>query len=179
MSTLTKEYKMRKEYAAELKELSIKMGKAEAYAKKIPIFQEQIINRKLTGEEDNASFGNSYKNIYLSWGISRLFYSPGKRSITNSHKSHEGYLFNIYVNSYSLFNVNENFNLYCRLENINVFFKDTLNSTFYIEDKYIHDFLEALNDWYIKALKELDVFRLAERKSILLKELESIEKRNA
>jgi len=146
---------MREEYLKELEELKLRMEDAENFAEKLPFFSKTILNDKLTGNEEWIIFGNEYKDIYLGWYINRGLYSKGsRREVTNfSGKSYTKFLFNIYVNTYSLFNhhairVDEVAN------NVDVFFYDKLNSTFYATDEQIEPLLDALNDWYKKAKEE-------------------------
>jgi len=61
---------------------------------------------------------------------------------------------NIYINTCSLFDAHEKFNLYEKMSKCSTYFIDKSNSTFYIEDEHIYEFLETLNDWYIEAMAE-------------------------
>ena len=151
---------MRKEYKKELEQIKIRMGEAEKFAEKLPIYAEQILNNKYTGNEDHIKFGEKYKDIYLGWGISRgLYKSDTNRTVSNYKGSYTEFLFHIYVNSYSLFGGNCSFNLDKVEEKAPVFFYDKLNSTFYATDGQITDLLEELNNWYLKAVKENDKLR--------------------
>lgn len=173
---------MRKEYEDELETLRIKMQKAEKFAEALPIFAERILEYKFTGDEDWLDFGNCYKKIPLGWGIKRGYYRNGSsRYLLNYPKDAEYNLplFNIYVNSYSLFDCNENFNLYESFKDVEIFFIDYMNSTFYITDENIFPFLEALNAWYNVAKDEL--LKLNKEKEIadLKKRLEKLEPQQA
>ena len=150
-------------YKKELEAMEAKMLESIAWAEKLPIFAEVIMKEKLTGKEDYCSYGEKYKNIWLRWGINRGFYSQ-RRTITNcAPGSYEGFFFKIYVNCYSLFSINsadEDFGLYESLKNVDIFFIDHSNSTFYITDGNIENFLETLNDWYVKADKQANIYHL-------------------
>ncbi len=63
------------EYEKELTELYVKMVKAEAFAKKLPIFKDIILDKKLTGLEDRSGYINKYKELPLGWGVNRTNYS--------------------------------------------------------------------------------------------------------
>ena len=155
---------MRKEYKEELEELKVKMEKAEKFAKKLPIFAEIILKGKFSGEENWGKYGSWYKDIYLGWDINRGHYkSDTSRYMTNRRGDpYDGYFFNIYINSCSLFDSHDNHGLYESLEDVDIFYTDTMNTTFYITDENIHAFLEALNDWYLKA-RELSVQEKAKK----------------
>ena len=166
---------MRKEYQEELENLRTKMEKAELFAQKLPVFSEVILDNKITGEEEWVNFGDRYKKIYFGWGIKRGFYrNGGARYVSNfpKDKEYNHHLFNIYINCYSLFYCHEDFGLYDYLNNVNVFFADKLNSTFYIEDEHIEAFLEAVNIWYVDACKKLEEKRRHDKIAKLRAELE-------
>lgn len=142
---------MRDEYEQELKDLKAKMLKAEKFAEKLPIFAERILQHKFTGEENALKFGERYKKINLGWGINRYFYKD-KANITNYRgECCDKYLFNIYINTRHLFDGNDNFGLYESMKGVEVFWTDTMNSTFYVIDETIEIFLENLNTWYLAA----------------------------
>lgn len=166
---------MREEYKKELAELKTRMIKAEKFAEKLPVFAEKILGYKYTGEEDNIRFGNYYKKIPLDWGIDRRYYrNSSGRYIMNCKKEHNGFFFCIYINSISLFNRHNLYGLYEALQSVNVFYCDTLNTTFYITDDNIEAFLEALNNWYLAAIEQDKISRAAERRAKLEKELEEL-----
>lgn len=150
-------------YKKELKELKERMEKAEKFANKIPIFKDIIIERKLTGEEGFIDFGNRYKDIYLAWGIERCNYISGtNRTITNyDNDDYNVYVFSIYFNSLDLFGsgIYENFGLEKIKEKVKVFFYDEVNSTYYVEDKHIEQFLEEVNKWYLETKKQVNKYR--------------------
>lgn len=165
------------DYKKELEELENRMIASEEFAKKLPIFAEVIRKNKLNGTEEWAKYGSKYKDICLAWDINRGFYATSnRRTITNYTGVYSGYLFNIYVNSYALFDLHNNFNLYESLKNVDIFFADTMNSTFYITDENIEPFLEALNIWYLKARKEAKIFKLREAISEAQKNILNYEK---
>ena len=147
---------MREEYVKELEELKVKMGKAEKFAKKIPVFEKLILERKLTGEEGFIDFGYWYKRTPYNWGIKRGFFKDGAhRTVTNMSKTNKysEYLFFLYFNTLSLYDSHESYGLEELEKSESVFFFDYLNSTFYIKDQHIEEFLEMANDWYLKALE--------------------------
>lgn len=150
-------------YKKELKELKERMEKAEKFANKIPIFKDIIIERKLTGEEGFIDFGNRYKDIYLAWGIERCNYISGtNRTITNyDNDDYNVYVFSIYFNSLDLFGsgIYENFGLEKIKEKVKVFFYDEVNSTYYVEDEHIEQFLEEVNKWYLETKKQVNKYR--------------------
>ena len=162
------------QYKKELKELEEKMIGAEAFADKIPCFRDFIIKNKIDGTEDFQTFASHYKKIPFNWELSRARYKSGaRRYITNYSGEHDKYLFNVYINPYSLFDEHISFGLERVIEESTVFFFDKLNTTFYVEDEHIEGFLEALNNWYVQAVEKLRQYKadkeIDELKSRLLK----------
>lgn len=129
-----------------------KMEKAEQFAEKLHLFKDVILSCKMTWYSEYTKFWERYKDIYLSWGINRShFISWTNVTIGNCKKEYDIYLYNIYVNSVSLYDAHEKYWLE-ELANIDwVYHYDSLNSKFYITDEWIEWFLEALNEWYLKA----------------------------
>ena len=153
------------DYQKELKEIEAQMKASAKFAEKLPVFAEKIMRDKRDGSEHWVDYGESYKDIYLSWGINRGFLQSGSsRQITNYKGDYSGYYFSVHVNSFSLYDLNEKFGLYEALEGVDIFFADEPNTTFYITDEHIESFLEALNTWYLNANKEAYIFKL--RKSL-------------
>lgn len=172
---------MIKIYENELKEIKEKMEKVEKFAEKVPLFKEKILKNKYTGYEQYIQFGNSYKDIYLAWGINRNHYVSGSRChIFNYEKSdnYDEYLFNIYVNSCDLFGKVYD-GVHSSLDDIknkcHVFFYDKYSCTFYIKDKYIEEFLNVLNEWYLQEEKNIEYYKRQERINKLKQELADLE----
>lgn len=176
---------MLKIYEDELKELKEKMEKAEKFAEKIPLFKDEILKNKYTGYEDNinfgSSYGSSYRDIYLSWGIKRLHYVwNSDRIISNYDKNdkYDKYLFDIYINQHNLFG-NSYDELHESLEKIQnkctVFFYDEWNSEFYIEDEHIEEFLDTLNEWYLESNSKVKEYEKQKRINKLKEQLAELE----
>lgn len=145
---------LRQEYIDELNKLEEKMIKAELFAKKFPAFENQIIRRKLT-DENWIEFGERYKKTPYPWGINRgRFNNESRRTINNFDKSidYDVFLFKLYFNTLTLYDSHEKYGLE-KLNTDIVYFYDSPNSTFYIEDEYIEEFLDNANEWYLKAVK--------------------------
>ncbi len=164
------------DYLKELRDLQIKMVKAEAFAKRIPCLSEAILEGKYTGEEAWLKIADRYKKLYCAWGINRGWYDSEEkyaRTIINfpKDKPYSTYLFNIYINTCNLFDAHQEFGLYEALKDVDIFFADKLNTTFYVTDENIESFLEALNTWVIAAYEELKTLRLNEQKIKLEAEL--------
>lgn len=158
---------MRETYKNELLELENRMINAEAFAKKIPVFEEYIINNKITWGND-CSFWEYYKSLYLGWGINRKYY-PDNSNITNYKKDYKWFLFTIYFNTLSMYDSYEKYWLEELTKTGSVFFFDKANSTFYIKDEHIGLFLEEANKWYEKAKNTIKI----EEKKIRIKQLEA------
>ncbi len=169
-------------YKKELKELKERMEKAEKFANKIPVFKNIIIERKLTGEEDYIDFGSRYKDIHLSWGIKRCNYISGtNRTIANyDNDDYNVYLFDIYFNTLDLFGdgIYKKFDLEKIRDKVKVFFYDEINSTYYIEDEHIEEFLEEANKWYLEAKKQVIKYRKEQEIKKLKEKLAELEKEN-
>ena len=176
-------------YKKELTELKDRMKKAESFAKKIPLFEEIILERKLTGDEEHIYFSDSYRGMPLRWGVRRALFKKGSNRIMTNYEFHTDqshpesiYLFYIYVNTVNLFDSHEKFGLSEITKRVDVFYFDKCNSGFYIKDNHIEPFLEALNEWYKKARKEVVDHRVrleieeTERKLQKLKQKAKIKK---
>lgn len=165
-------------YVLELKNLRKKMKEAEKFAESLPIFAEEILEKKYTGKEDFIKFGEKYKDLYLSWGINRGLYSPTNgREITNYHMDkYTGFLFSIYINQYSLFGDKyPSLGLYETMKDAPMVFFDVLNTTFYVTDDQIYVLLERLNEWYIRSRLEVTKFIKELRKEELKRQLSELE----
>ena len=141
-------------YKQELKELTEKMEKAELFAEKFPIFKDFIIKNKINNETRPCNFWERYKDLCLNWGIRRFYYEDNT-NITNCKKKYKWNLFNIYFNTLSLYDSHEKYWLEELWKIDWVFFFDSSNSTFYIKDEWIEEFMEEANNWYNKALIEV------------------------
>jgi hypothetical protein len=165
------------QYEKEINELKTKMQKAEDFANKLPLFREKIIRDKMSGES-GCKFGDSYKQIPLNWGINRWDYSGSRsKNITNYHGECDCFLFSIYINTLTIYDMYENFGLKESIPESSYFFFDAMNTTFYAKDDTIEELLESLNDWYLVAIEKARDSREAGKKEKLLKELGDIEKR--
>lgn len=163
---------MIKQYQDELRALKEKMVGAEKFAEKIPCFRQFILDNKLDGTEGNVKFASSYKQIYFHWGLHRVRFKSGtNRTITNYEGDYDKYLFSVCINNLSLFDTHEEFGLEDVLEKSTVFFFDRLNTTFYVEDEHVEGFMEALNDWYVEAVAQLEQYKINEEISKLEKQL--------
>ena len=172
---------MIKRYVDELNEIKERMEKAEKFAKKIPLFEEKILDNKYTGEESSIDFGSRYKEIPLSWGIVRNHYVSGTNvTITNYPEGeYDKYLFNIYINNVSLFNSFEEYDIAEITKKCDVYFYDSVNHHFYVEDENIEQFLEELNKWYIAVSKNLINLKIDERIKELEQELSDLKKQKS
>jgi len=142
-----------KEYKRELKEMVIRMRKAESFAKKIPIFSSKILEDKISADFQWIRFGKCYKGMDFAWGINRgHFFSGGNRIITNYKKdNYDEYLFAIYINTLTIYDSHKKYGLNDIVKKVDVFFYDRTNTTFYVADENIEKFLDALCEWKEKA----------------------------
>ena len=148
---------MREEYEKELKDLTYKMEKAEAFAKELPLFSKEILYDKLQSDALWIKFGSKYKGVYFDWGINRVAYETGTiRTVTNYRgDAYKASLFCIYVNTLSMYDSHEEFGLGEICDKVPLFFYDKLNTTFYATDSQIEELLNALADWHSNAIEEL------------------------
>ena len=162
----------------EITDLYNKMVKVEYFADTFPCFKEIILKRKMTWDEHMCNnFWDRYKWVYFSSDIRRIHYNSDqtqyKWHITNFVWDYNCRVFNIYVNTYTLYDSHEKYWL-DELDKPWVFFFDKLNSTFYINDHYIETFLEEYIVWYENAKKSEAEARKEERKLFYEKELEKL-----
>lgn len=160
-------------YLKELEELEIRMIGAELFAEKFPYFKDQILDEKLTDSDHYIKFNSKYKDLYLSWGINRRYHKTA-RDLTNYYDKQaiiESHLTDIYVNTLTLYDMHDNFGLYDITDKCDVYYIDHVNSTFYLKDDQLIDFLDNLNEWYLKAKSEAKKVKLAKKKARLEAEL--------
>ncbi len=152
-----------------------KMEKAEQFAEKLPLFKDVILSRKMTWYSEYTKFWERYKDIYLYWWINRSHYISWTHvTINNCKKKYDIYLYDIYVNTCSLYDAHEKYWLE-ELANIDgVYHYDSSNSTFYITDEWIERFLDALNDWYLKARELAGEKRKADKIRNLQEEMDRL-----
>jgi len=163
-------------YTKELEDLKEKMLKAEAFAKKLPIFADIILREKLTEDNNNMKFGYKYKDLHLAWGINRNIYASGSNIQPTNYKGKEfrGKLFCIYINTLSIYDSHEKFGLNEVKDSTDVFHYDQSNSTFYVTDEQIEGLLETLVTWKKKAITELELFNKAAKIKELSEQLEKL-----
>lgn len=152
------------EIEKELNEMREKLEKTHAFAEKLPVFKDCILSNKYTGNEKHISFGKRYKSIYLGWGINRNRYKTDTNcTVTNYDyevgEPYDTHLFCIYINTLSLFDEQNKFNLSDFVKDLDLFFFDKINTTFYATDDQIIPLLEALNKWYLEANSKLKFYR--------------------
>ena len=171
---------MRKEYLEELEALKLQMEKAEAFAKRVPVFSEHILRYKITGEEDYHKFCDYYKQLSLGWGCNRGIWREGSmREVTNYPKG-SGYnlfLWEIYINTLHILGDEagvhrDDFSLLEYTKDVELFFFDKHNTKFYCTDENIGILLEALNRWCVDARASLRRFLLKQEAEKLEKQLQ-------
>lgn len=163
-----------KTYEKEIEKFKLKIEKSKKFAEKFPVFEKTIMDKKID-ENFTGQIDKKYKDIYFDWGINRYFYKDN-RNITNCKREiKDTYLFNIYINTLSLYGSHNDFGL--KDLDIKCFFFDILNTTFYIEEKNIEDALNKLNDWYLTAKQKAIKENLLKEKEELLKRLKTIDKK--
>lgn len=143
-----------------------------SFSKKIPIFEKLILDRNFTEKGYSQNFGNQYKSVYICWDIYRSYHD--QESITNyTGKDVEGYFFKVYVNTYHLYDSHAKYDL-SQLAKHSFYF-DELNSSFYIKDESIENFLEEFVIWYKVAIKKNAKDKKTKREKELRDELAKLE----
>lgn len=152
-----------------------KMEKAEQFAEQLPIFKDVILYHKMTWYSEYTKFWERYEDIYLAWWINRCHYvSWTNVTIGHCKKEYDIYLYSIYVNTCSLYDLHEKYWLE-ELANIDwVYHYDCYNSNFYITDEWIERFLDALNEWYLKARELASEKRKADKIRNLQEEMDRL-----
>lgn len=167
---------MIEKYEKELKELRERMYQAEAFAEKVPYFADIILSNKYTMYDEWIQFTQTYKGMSFPWGINRSHFSSGSnRAITNYPEPHNIYLWNVYINTLTLYDDHEKFGLYDIVNDVDVFFLDESNSTFYATDEQIIPLLDRLVEWYNDALSNIKEHRNKKRVEELKRELAKLE----
>lgn len=155
---------LNKEYQERLDSLRDKMEKAQMFSEYLPAFSRQILNMMVSGEERHINFGERYKDLYLAWGINRIFFGKDDNtSITNYRgEKPNKHLFTVYVNTLTMYDSHEKYGIEDVENQTDVFFFDRTNTTFYATDNQIVALLDTLNDWYLKAAEQEDKKRKQE-----------------
>ena len=144
---------MNKMYEDELAQLKTRMEGAERFAEKIPVLANIILGRKYTGTEEWIDFGGVVGNTYFPFSIRRGKYKSGtSRAVTNHKEEHNEYLFCMYINTITEYDSYNTFGLDGICNKVDVFFYDKLNSTFYITDDNIGEFIREYKVWHEEAI---------------------------
>ena len=134
-----------------IEKMKDKLELVEKFANKIPVCADYIINNEIVENKHNK-IGDKYKSIWFTWGLNRGIYDKKIRTITNCELDYSSKTLTcVYINSIELYDRNNKYGLEKLADN--VFFYDKVNSTFYATDDELEPLLEALNEWYIKALE--------------------------
>jgi hypothetical protein len=178
------------EYEKKLKEFKEKLIKAQQFAEKLPCFSDFIIKNIIT-ESPYNQFGFQYKTLKFDWQLTRneyqsktnrtipngIIYLPASnnsRTITNKDGEYGPIMLTtIYINSVSLFGYGTTIKA---PSNIECYFFDTVNSTYYATDKELEYVLNSLVKWHKDSIvqnkkdQQLRKLKEAEKKLQLLKE---------
>ncbi len=162
------------EYKLELINIENKMLEAQLFAQRFPAFSEKIIRNKFTNDF-TGEIASSYKGMYFGWGIKRYFYTKKENIINYKGDFSPQYLWNLYINEYSLFHDERTDTGLRNVANTTeIFFFDQLNTTFYATDVQLMPLLDALSEWYEKAVVINNEFRKEKKKQNLMKQLEDL-----
>jgi hypothetical protein len=157
-----------------LYKLHMKYEKVTAFAKLLPLFSDEIINREYTGEV-YCNLACRYKDVYFAWDITWWTNRP-----TNfpDSRAYESGVVCIYVNNMSMFN-DALYNLaserlYAAMKDIPCYFYDSLNSTWYFKPDELENGLEVLNEWYTSTKAEAAEYLKQAKRKQLEAELEKL-----
>jgi hypothetical protein len=162
------------EYEKKLKEFKEKLIKAQQFAEKLPCFSDFIIKNIIT-ESPYNQFGFQYKKLIFNWQPTRSEYqSKTSSNITNKEGEYGPIMLTkIYINTISLFGYSTTVKA---PSNIECYFFDSINSTYYATDKELEYVLDSLVEWHKKSLvqhkkdQQLQKLKEAEKRLQFLKE---------
>jgi hypothetical protein len=178
------------EYEKKLKEFKEKLIKAQQFAEKLPCFSDFII-KNIIIEESYNQFGFQYKTLNSNWQLARSEYefktstiisdgviclpaNNNSRTITNKEGEYGPIMLTkIYINTVSLFGHGTTIKA---PSNIECYFFDAINSTYYATDKELEYVLDSLVKWHKDSIvqnkkdQQLRKLKEAEKKLQLLKE---------
>lgn len=163
-----------KKYLAELADLKYQMIKAEEFANYLPCFKDIILERKYCKESTSLDFGDRYKGVPFPWRIKRHSYAGRANNISNYKGECDCHLFNIYINTLSLFDSHHKFNLYDFVKEVDCFHIDRVNTTFYLQDHHIEKFLDCIVKWYNQAKDRVNEYKKAQKIKKLQDELNKL-----
>lgn len=163
------------ELLIKLKNTEEKYKKVTAFAAKLPLFSQHILRDELTGES-YSRLTSWYKTLNLQWGVNWDVNVDLTNRGTPLQKDQIG-LISVYINCYCLFPEECYDAAYAALHNANIeaFYIDWMNSTFYFKPSEVEAGLEALHDWYLKMTSQIKDIQQAKRKAELQAELAKLE----
>lgn len=125
-----------------------KLQEVDAFAKRLPLFAEQIIANELS-PDCYQSFAHRYKNLPLSWGVN--WYVNRPTNLPDEVQDHPSTV-NVYINCMSLFHDDVyhmvRTELEERMQTIACYWYDDLNSTWYFLPEQAEHGLNVLSSWY-------------------------------
>ena len=159
----------------ELKNTEEKYKKVTAFAAKLPLFSKNIIRDELTGES-YSRLTSWWKTLNLQWGVNWDVNVDLTNRGTPLKKDEIG-LVSVYINCYCLFPEECYDTASAALHNANIeaFYIDWMNSTFYFKPSEVEAGMEALHDWYLKMTSQIKDIQQAKRRAELLVELAKLE----
>jgi hypothetical protein len=130
--------------------------KCTEFADKIPLFADRIILSEATGEF-YFKLADRYKETYFAWGINwqvnKAINHPKKLPMPQG-------LVNIYINCYHIFGEDvyseTNASVNKLATEIECYYYDDSNSSFYFLPEQLEAGLEKINDWYVTTKGSID-----------------------
>jgi len=150
--------------------------KVTAFAKKLPVFAEEIINGAYTGDR-YCQLKSHYKHVNFNWGIKWFCTRPLNYPEDEPCKSG---LVSVYINCFNLFHEDMHTFALAELnksrENIDSYFYDSSNSTFYFTPEQTEAGLDAIVEWHDKTRDETEAQIKETRRKRLEAELKALDR---
>lgn len=168
--------KIHPSFVIKLKKQKETYKKVTAFAERLPMFSQKILDNEYTGETF-FRLTDRYKSLPLNWGVNWFTNTP--TNYPEGQDKPDG-LICVYINVISLFGdfVPHSFGydlLKEARDNISVHFYDSWNSTFYFLPEELEDGLEKLNQWYIETKAKIEPYVKQKKKEELEKQLKELE----
>jgi len=167
-----KNKKLQEKYEQTLKNVKEDYDKVDKVLEELPNVCEDYVIKTMK-KVTTGNILDKYKEMWFSWGCHRSYYEKrSKLPFVSRLSDTGGYFTCIYINTLALYDSHNKYGLE-ELASL-CFYFDTLNTTFYCTDEEFPIVVEALNEWYKKAVKLACKEAKEKEKEKLLKQLEAL-----
>lgn len=150
--------------------------KVTAFAKKLPVFAREIIDGEYTGGK-YCQLRSQYKHVNFSWAIKWNFTRP--LNYPEDEPCKIG-LVSVYINCFNFFHEDMYSFALAELnksrENIDSYFYDSSNSTFYFTPEQTEAGLDAIVEWYDKTRDKTEAQLKETKRKRLEAELKALDR---